>query len=421
MLRFTDNVIAQMTRECNCHCTYCYEHGLDDSHWKGKRFTVESFKQAFDTYIYYRCILGRIENHCDWHFHGGEVLLLPFSELKQMFEYIEERKKMFPNLTWCLQTNATLVNDEIAQYFASINKAIGFSFDGWGSEDRLPRDKTRELMLRLKGFHEKYGTDFFCLSVLSKKNMEDWFEDMRSVQDFVSGFGINLLCSDDENDDLVPSADDVWNYWFYPVLRSMLTDDPLNERGVKMGVEKVVQQLCFYSDFIQMQNKTGCFDRVCGFGSNMTSIDPELNAYTCDKYLEKGKHIELKKKVPINRRDFLGLQQAKDVIAHYQRVFEAEDELHCDLCPANWICTGECQAYSLSKYGKVRLNRSMCRVWEKAYRFVCDNLEEILLHNSLKMCGQIFGINPSAADRLNKAGIRLCYDAESNVCRGERI
>ena len=87
MLRFTDNVIAQMTRECNCHCTYCYEHGLDDSYWKGKRFTVESFKQAFDTYIYYRCILGRIENHCDWHFHGGEVLLLPFSELKQMFEY----------------------------------------------------------------------------------------------------------------------------------------------------------------------------------------------------------------------------------------------------------------------------------------------------------------------------------------------
>lgn len=422
MFRFTDNVIAQMTRECNCKCSYCYERGFDNNEqWKGKRFTVESFKQAFDMYLYQRCILGRIENHCDWHFHGGEVLLLPFDELKQMIEHIENRKEMFPNIGWCLQTNATLVTDEIASYFADHKMAIGFSFDGWGTEDRLPRDKTRELMLRLKGFHEKYGTDFFCLSVLTKKNMEDWFEDMRSVQDFVSGFGINLLCADGSNDDLVPTPEDVWQYWFHPVLQSILTDDPLHERGIMMGVEKVVQQLCFYSDFQMLSNKTGCFDRVCGFGSNMTSIDPDMYAYACDKYLEKGPHIDLKKKVHAFKRDFLGLQQAKYVIDHYQKVFEAEDKMHCDTCPANWICTGECQAYSLSKFGEVRLNKDMCPIWIRAFDFVKDNLEQILLHNRLRLCGQIFGVNPQAIQRLNKAGIKLVYDADSNTCTGERI
>ena len=421
MFRFTDNVIAQMTRECNCHCSYCYERGLDDFKWKGKRFTVDSFKQAFDTYLYYRCILGRIENKCDWHFHGGEVLLLPFEELKQMFDHIAKRQQMFPNITWCLQTNATLITDEIARYFAQHNMAIGFSFDGWGTEDRLPRDKTRELMLRLRGFHEKYGTDFFCLSVLTKKNMEFWFEDMRSVQDFVSGFGINLLCSDDKNADLVPTPDDIWQYWFKPVLQSMLTDDPLKERGIMMGLEKAVQQLCFYSDDILHGNKTGCFDRVCGFGSNMTSLDPDLYAYTCDKYLERGPHIDLKKKVHITKRDFLGLQQAKSVIDHYQKVFKAEDKRHCDTCPASWICTGECQAYNLSMYGVVKLNRDMCRIWVKAFDFVKDNLEEILLHNTLRLSGQIFGINPQTIQRLNKAGIRLVFDADTNMCRGEKI
>ena len=105
MLRFTNNIIGQVTLNCNKRCKYCYEHTHNGDALPNKTsMSFESFKNIFDRCVYERCILGSKENSLMWHFHGGEVFLLPWPELKKMIAYIENRKQFFPNVDWMVQT-----------------------------------------------------------------------------------------------------------------------------------------------------------------------------------------------------------------------------------------------------------------------------------------------------------------------------
>ena len=149
-----------MTRDCNLRCKYCYEgHNLQK--WNHTHIDHETFKQILDTAIYYRMILGRIENHLDVHFHGGEVTLIPWEELKKDIEYLLLRKTVFPNLTWCIQSNGTNITDDMAKFFSQRNETFGLSFDGFGSTARMSQLSSETFVDRLKYFNDKkitFGT-----------------------------------------------------------------------------------------------------------------------------------------------------------------------------------------------------------------------------------------------------------------------
>ncbi len=412
MLRFTDNLISQMTRECNMHCRYCYE--INDSSWKGKAMSYDTFKKVLDTYLYYRCVLGRFENRAEVHFHGGEVLTIPFEELRRMIEYLEARQQCFPNLHWCLQTNGVGITDEVASFFAEKGQTIGVSFDGFADNSRMTECQNRALIDKLRGFHEKYGTRFSVLSVLTRDNIRTWFCDMKSISDFVDSFGINIVCVRPEDDAIIPTPEEQWEYWMKPVIDSFIEGNPIDERGVRFAIMKIAQQLLFDSDIAE-HDKTGCFDRICGYESNMTAIDPDLMLSSCDKFIERGDYIEKRIKHPITERDFLGLQQANRTIKHYLKMYELEHERGCDLCQARWICPGECQAYNISKYGSQKLDDSMCSIYRRAYDYVDENLEEILLNNRIRISGKVNAVLPSAIRRLGKAGLSIKYDPETGM------
>lgn len=379
MLRFTSNIIGQNTLNCNLRCTYCYEaHNKKTADY----IDYKTFCQVLDNLLYYRCVLGARDNPVIWHFHGGEVLMLPWEELKAEILYVEERKKFFPKLDWCIQTNGTLVTDEIAQFFREHHHNIGFSFDGFGSNDRMSAEGNRKLIDHLRELHKKYQTEFSCLSVLTRKNMKTWLPDMMEVLDFCSSVGINVLC--DTSNDLIPNAEEQWTYWVEPVLKSLITPNPIPERNVRNILGRAVQKNLYNSDMIE---KTGCFDRLCAFGSNMTSINPSLEMCGCDKHLDRGKfaEIDVLKKQSIYQRDFLGYQTAKKVVNHYAKVFELEREVGCNTCTATDLCPGECQAYSYSRYGKPTLNKELCQMYQKAYDFIDEHWPQILEYQAVDL------------------------------------
>lgn len=404
MLRFTDNIIGQNTLGCNLRCKYCYE-----SHEKktSDYLDYKTFCQVLDNTLYYRCILGDRNNRIIWHFHGGEVFTIPWEELKAEILYVEERQKYFPKLDWCVQTNGTLINDEIAQFFAEKHHNIGFSFDGFGDNDRMTAEGNKKLIDNLRALSQKYGTMFSCLSTFSRKNMKTWLSDMQKIKDFCPSIGINVLC--DTSDEFIPNAEEQWTYWVSPVLESLLTENPIKERNIQNILERALQKNIYSNDFPE---KTGCFDRVCAFGSNMTSINPSLMMCGCDKHLDRGDYagISTLAKESIYQRDFLGFRAAKRVANHYARMFEIERETGCPTCPAADCCPGECQAYSYSRYGKVTLNRGLCSMYLKAYDFIEKNWPIILSHTGVSLFGvedQPRYITPYAHKKLKEMGYNL--------------
>ena len=404
MLRFTENIIGQNTLGCNLRCKYCYE-----SHAKKTLdyLDYKTFCQVFDNVLYYRCVLGDKNNRLIWHFHGGEVLMLPWEELKAEILYVEERKKYFPNIDWCIQTNGTLVTDEIAKFFVEHNHNIGFSFDGFGDNDRMSAEGNKKLIDNLRLLHQKYGTRFSCLSTFSRKNMRTWLSDMEKISDFCPSIGLNVLC--DTSDEFIPNAEEQWTYWVEPVLKSLLTPNPIQERNVINVLERALQKNIYCSDFVE---KTGCFDRICAFGSNMTSINPSLEMCGCDKHLDRGdfSEIDVLKKQSIYTRDFLGYQNAKRVINHIKNMYEIEKETGGHTCPASDCCPGDCQAYSYSRYGKVTLRKDLCEMYNKAYDFIEENWPIILEHTSVSLFGVEDSpkyITPYAHKKLKQMGYKL--------------
>ena len=405
MLKFTENIIAQMTRECNLRCKFCYESPKKE--WKGKYIDFESFKKIIDTIIYQRCILGTIENKINWHFHGGEFLLIPFEDFKKDIEYLEERKKFFPGLNWCSQSNGLLLNEEIAKYFVEHNLSFGFSFDGYFIEDRMPLDKNIELIEKFRDYHNRFGLHCSFIMVIKKENLKTWYNDALSCKDFCDSVGVNILC--DLSDDNIPTFEEQWTFIYEPILNSMLTSNPLMERNTLAMLSFALQSLLFNSE---NKEKTGCFSRLCAFGSNMISVDPNLEMHGCDKHLDRGPYANLIKNKSIFSLDFCGYQTVNEVLQHLNKIAKLEKQLGCDKCPAKDLCPGECQAYNISRFGEDRLSKEGCILYNKIFDFIEEHWTTILQKVPILLNAEPTEITAYARKKLKNTNLKLCIEKD---------
>lgn len=374
MLRFTENLIVQMTLACNKNCKYCYEHYKGSNLQDKTPMDFETFRKYFDYYLYSRCFLGKKENSLLWHFHGGEVFLLPWKELRKMVAYVEERSSFFPNVDYCFQTNGTLVTEEIAFFLKSRNKSLGFSFDSFSDDDRGTKEENEALFDHIKDLKEKTGVTCSYLSVISKKNMKTWIQDWEKASSVCDALGLNSLC--DTSDENILSPGETWEYWYKPVLESFLTETPIPERNVKVMADNLIMDLFFHGISL---SQTGCFSRRCGHGSNMIALTSKGTLSPCDKFMESGDFEGEKYKTTIYEPDFLGLKNVKYVYHFCKDLFKAENACGCDTCSARSFCIGECQSYNLSRYGQIKLSPENCEPYKKMYDFIKSNLREFVL------------------------------------------
>ncbi|MBQ9636081.1 MAG: radical SAM protein [Acidaminococcaceae bacterium] len=108
------NLILSLTGQCNYACAYCYAA----CHPAG-RMPVETALQAVD-------LAGESGQPFILQFTGGEPLLA-FSVLQAVTEHVEQ--KSYPAILQ-LQTNASLMTGEIADYLKEHKIATGISLDG---------------------------------------------------------------------------------------------------------------------------------------------------------------------------------------------------------------------------------------------------------------------------------------------------
>lgn len=417
LMRFTDNIIMQLTRDCNLHCSYCFQG--DKSPWHNKMMSFEDFKTFVDTTLYERCVLGDKDNLVDFHFHGGEVLLLGTEEIIKRMEYLFKRREFFRGIRITLQTNGTLINEKLAKYFYDHDLVIGVSFDGW-KNDRQSKEQTRKMMENLKNLHDRIGTKFGLLSTITKNNVKTWFSDCKELVPWTEGLGVNIICTHQKEDYLIPSPEEIEEYVYMPVLKTWLTDKPIEERDLKVATEYILEDMIFQVE--PSIKKTGCFDQYCGHLTNMIAVLPDLTLTGCDKYLEFGDYVEEKRKYyNLFQKDFLGLNQIQDYFNFCKEVNKARIQQGCDSCPMQIFCPGECQSYALSKYGKVVMpEKSWCRMYEHLYDFILEHWIEIILHQKFRTTHDVLSVRNDIKYKLNQAGIQLKYDPCTRTYKGER-
>ncbi len=140
------SVTLQVTQQCNLRCHYCLYTNPDFQRaHSNNRMSFETAKKCIDFLIRN----SRDSRHVMVSFYGGEPLL-EFDLIKRCIEYAEvasEGKQIGFNLT----TNATLINEEIIEYFSMHQVRMMISLDG----PKTVHDKNRRLSSNGCGSYDK--------------------------------------------------------------------------------------------------------------------------------------------------------------------------------------------------------------------------------------------------------------------------
>lgn len=169
---------------CNLRCRYCFYHTRDQSiphrmsDWLLEKFIAE-YMELFPGRLYFI-----------WH--GGEPLLAGLQFFEKVVELQKKYRKEGQTVENAIQTNATLINDEWAEFFKVHNFRVGVSLDG----DKESHDRFRlnyggkgsfDLVMRGIEILRKHGIEPGVIQVLTQANVTRAREDFHF---FANIFGL---------------------------------------------------------------------------------------------------------------------------------------------------------------------------------------------------------------------------------------
>ena len=158
---------------CNLRCKYCYylEKSRLYDEQKNRVMTDELLEKFVKEYIESQATPDVL-----FTWHGGEPLMRPVSFYRRALELqrIYGRGRRIDN---CIQTNATLIDDEWCRFFRENNFLVGVSIDGPQEfHDEYRRTATRRPTFRqvMKGIDllNRYGVEWNALAVVNDFNAD---------------------------------------------------------------------------------------------------------------------------------------------------------------------------------------------------------------------------------------------------------
>lgn len=122
-----DTVLVKVSSRCNINCSYCYVYNMGDEGWKDmpaliSRNTIQALTNALkelssDQKIPFATVL-----------HGGEPMMMGVRRLGYLFASL--RAVLPATHPLCIQTNGTLISDEILDICEAYSVGISISIDG---------------------------------------------------------------------------------------------------------------------------------------------------------------------------------------------------------------------------------------------------------------------------------------------------
>lgn len=169
-----------VSTRCNMACTYCY---VDQDKSVNGRMSWETAKKTLK--VFFELLQRHGHHHSIIRFFGGEPLL-NWPLIKRAFKYVKTFKPEI-KVNYVLNTNGTLVNDDIATTLASHHVSVNISIDGIGAVN----DQYR----RFKAGHGSFSTidrniDVFlangCQVIVEATLCEHNIEHLNDLIDYVA-------------------------------------------------------------------------------------------------------------------------------------------------------------------------------------------------------------------------------------------
>lgn len=318
-------MIKPASSACNLKCEYCFYTSLAENREIANKGMM-SDETAKNTI---KSALDFGKDSVYFTFQGGEPLLRGIDFFKNFVKTVNELNNG-AKINYCLQTNATLINDEWCSFFKENGFLIGVSLDGDEELNnyRIYPDGTNSYNDIMHGVEllKKYNIEFNILSVLTKRLSGNFRKSYR----FFKGNGLKYLqyipC-------LKPFGEEDNEY-------SMTDDDYLSYLNSAFKIyynEKMrqndisIRQIDNFMLLAANQNAEQC--GMNGMCSNQFVVEGDGSVYPCDFYCTDEWLLG-----NINENSFEELYNTKKAVDFIKDSFKLKDE--CKGCEFFIICRG---------------------------------------------------------------------------------
>lgn len=356
-------IVIENFGSCNMRCTYCFPEHM----WQREgRFSAMPEEM-------YRGILERMfpqisSSSVDIHIAGGEPLLAGQSWLEIAFRVAREIADRYnKQVTFSLQTNATLVTPELAQFLAENRVTVGVSLDGSTEINELTRGKTDRTLKGFELLREATGRSPGVIVTVTSCNARR----MREVVDYLDNLGVVLFRANQMgataswNKHVAPNAED----WF--IARRNIFEEVAIRRGrimeVNLGstISKLVRTLL--KDSSPFNAGYGCCDMRCSAGHQLMYFDQKGNAYPCPR-ANVASEAQIGHYADHNFENLWNkaIQQLDTVMADIPSL--------CLRCPAQFACDYGCHAFNTAQGKFFEVN---CDATKEYFQWLTSNFEGV--------------------------------------------
>lgn len=349
-------LVTKYTNHCNLRCAYCFAYKEDTFN---ENLSYEDLEKAVEL------ITDAYGGKVTVVFHGGEPLLR-FKSIKHDVPALLEK---FPDIEFSIQTNATLVNDEIASYLAENKMSVGISIDGIEEESNSLRcfpNAIPSYEKTLSGLKclTKYTKRISATTVLTKRNKDTIIKTIKSLFDlgvrnfvvldfFPAGRGKG------KKDDLSLSLEE--NLKVRKELLLFINDHNANQSDCKnyISERKTIQLV---KKIVYWRGMYMCSESPCGAGRRMLSIGADGILYPCDEFISNDKEfaIEHVSNITDLKETLRKSESVRRCYAH-----RIENISKCSKCIWRNICEFHCAANSFYFKGALNQPSSLCEYFQK--------------------------------------------------------
>lgn len=271
-------MIKPSSSACNLKCEYCFYTSL-----------AEKRDEAFKGYMNEKTAQNIIKSALEYAastdvfftFQGGEPLLSGIDFFKMFIQKEKELNTKHSKIINCIQTNATLINDEWCSFFKENDILVGVSLDGDRELNsyRLYKDGKESFddVMSAIGLLEKYNVQFNILSVLTSRLAQNFRKSYRFFKSNNLHFLQYIPCLkgfDEEESEYAMSVED-YSYYLKNAYKLYYND-------VSRGLQMSIRQFDNYRLLMQGRPTEQC--GMSGICSEQFVVEGDGSVYPCDFY-----------------------------------------------------------------------------------------------------------------------------------------
>lgn len=343
--------------ECNLGCSYCYYQDKARLYDEHSYLPLDLLEKVIKEYI---DINAGEQIVFDWH--GGEPLLVGLNYFKKIVE-IQRKYRGNKHIYNTIQTNATLLTADFADFFKDNNFLVGVSIDGpQDVHDKFRKDKGGnptflKVMRGIELLH-RYAVDFNTLTTISKagegrgldvynflKNIGSRYMQFMPVYEYIDGMN-NISSPDDEHSVLASWSVSPIEYgkFMCDIFDCWVRSD--------VGSYFVNQFDSTLANYCGMNPGTCVYSETCGANAVM---EHNGDIYPCDHFVYPRYKLGNVKKSSL--REIVSSENATRFGIDKRNNLPAQ----CLRCKFYFACHGECPKHRFARSEKNELGiNSLC-------------------------------------------------------------